>query len=172
MKNTYKVKWSPVIKTITILLAISFICIELTLSYKLANHHNLYLIALTLFFNLMLFILIINIPTTVTLDTTGITLKKVYGKIHIRYDEINTIKSFQPISDIRVFGSGGFGGYIGIFSNEQYGWYHSFVGNPKQSFIIMTNKKKAYAFSCENNSRVIDTIKKELQTESLFTEIH
>ena len=59
---------------------------------------------------------------------------------------------------MRIFGSAGFFGYIGIFYNKRIGKYTSFVGDTHQCFLVTTKSGRKYAFSCESPDEVITQV--------------
>jgi hypothetical protein len=94
------------------------------------------------------------------MNETAIVLHKRIGRIFINYDKIIDIKYYYPdSSETRLFGSGGFCGYIGKFKNAAIGTYQSFVGDYSNSFLIKTKENKNYVLSCENRDVVINIIK-------------
>jgi hypothetical protein len=107
---------------------------------------------------MILFSIVCNIPLYIKLTGETIIIKKMFGGIKINYSDIVFIKRFNPESDLRIFGSMGFGGFIGKFSNNDYGWYTSYVLDVKQTFLIAVKNKQKYAFSCENSEDFINKI--------------
>ncbi|GHT61471.1 hypothetical protein FACS189451_03570 [Bacteroidia bacterium] len=155
----YKVKWSPLVIITTIVIAVVFLCIDVYLIAGLIYSGNVIFHALLLIIiNAVLFFVIINTPRFILLNDERLVVKKVFGEIQIKYSDIIFAKTFNPSADLRVFGSGGFGGFIGKFSNNDYGWYSSYVLNTKQSFFISIKDNKSYAFSCENSAEVVTKI--------------
>jgi hypothetical protein len=155
-----KVRWSVPVKLITLILVILIVCAEYAL---IVNDKIILPVALPL----SLLLIAIYAPLSMSLNQSELVLKKVIGKIRIPYHQIVTIEPFKFTNDIRIFGSGGFCGYIGIFSNSEKGRYFSCIGKVKQSFFIVTKSGKKYAFSCENAPFVIETIKKLIQHENI-----
>jgi hypothetical protein len=161
MSVKLNIRWNTQIRVITVITAILLTVVEIILIGKYA---------ISIYFSLSAVILavvvgacILNAPLSITLNGSQLVLKRVFGKIVIKYSQINSVRPYiQESSDIRVFGSGGFCGYTGIFSNREIGKYISYVGDPKQSFLISTKNGKNYVFSCENVEIVIETIKKYL----------
>jgi len=157
MNTKVNVRWSNQVKFITVLVTILLISTEVGLIYNGAS--GLIIISIALVF----FVFMLSAPLSITLSDSKLILNKVFGKITINYSQIYLVKPYNPASgDIRVFGSGGFGGYVGIFSNQEIGQYFSYVGDPKQAFLIRTKNGKNYVFSCENMAFIIETVKKYL----------
>jgi hypothetical protein len=58
---------------------------------------------------------------------------------------------------IRVLGSGGMFGYLGIFRNPDVGYYRAMAGDLSESFFVITDKKK-YLLSCKNHLDLIEKL--------------
>jgi hypothetical protein len=154
-------RWNNQVRIITVIVAILAIFVEITLISKYADNSYFGILAIILAVALGAFVL--NAPLSITLNDSQLVLKKILGKTVIKYNHIDSISPYvRDGSDIRVFGSGGFCGYVGIFSNRKIGKYIAYVGDPKQSFLVKTKNGKKYVFSCENVEIVIDTVKKYL----------
>ena len=67
--------------------------------------------------------------------------------------------------DMRVFGSGGFFGYIGFFQGNEIGRYSGFFADTSQAFLIRTKRGKLYVFSTEAPDRTVEELKKRIQLE-------
>jgi hypothetical protein len=162
--NIYRVKWSNLVKITTVIVSIILLFVEWKIIYSLIHSNNILLsVSILMIINLVIIITLLNTPLYIKLTTDSIILKKIGGKIQIKYSEIKVIQPHNAYPDMRLFGSGGFFGYIGIFSSDNYGWYNSYVENPKQSFLIATNKNKKYVFSCENREDIINRVKQQIK---------
>jgi hypothetical protein len=132
--NIYKVKWSPLVSVTTVGVALVFLYIDISLINGLIYSASAALRTLIVgIVNVIVLSVILNIPLYIKLNNDSIEVKKIVGKIQIKFSDIVFVKSFNPSADIRIFGSGGFGGFIGKFSNNDYGWYTSYVLNTKQN---------------------------------------
>lgn len=58
---------------------------------------------------------------------------------------------------IRVFGSGGLFGYLGLFRNPDIGYYRAMAGDLSESFFVVTAKRK-YLLSCKNHLELIEKL--------------
>lgn len=166
MNTIYRVRWGSLVIIITIVISIVIICVNMKLVYYLFNSGDFILSGIVLLiFNFTIGFTIAHSPLYLRINDHNIFLKKIYGKVIIDFSEIKSIDLFNSNFDIRMFGSGGFFGFIGIFSNDKYGWYRSYVGNPKQSFLIVTKNSKKYVFSCEKSEDIISIVKKHIKNE-------
>lgn len=162
MNTKINIRWNNQVRFITVLVATVLLSAEVALINRYIGGANSGLLAIIIIASLF-FVFMLSAPLSITLNDSQIVLKKVLGKITINYSQISSVRSYIPESgDIRVFGSGGFGGYVGVFSNREIGRYFSYVGDTKQAFLIRTKSGKNYVFSCENVEFVIETIKKYL----------
>lgn len=64
---------------------------------------------------------------------------------------------------IRVFGSGGAFGYLGIFRNPQIGYYRAMAGDLSESFFVITKKRK-YLLSCRNHTELLEKLNAHVKT--------
>ena len=161
MQKEY-VRWSTFVKIITIIIGIILIIINIRL---IKNFNGKPIDYLIIFCTLLMPLFIIFItPLYIVLKDDCIVVKKVIGKIVIPYEVIGLAEAFKiGNGDIRIFGSGGFFGYIGVFSNQLLGKYQSYICNPKDAFMIITKNGKKYAFSCSNRDQIVEYIKHQLK---------
>ncbi|GHT40937.1 hypothetical protein FACS189437_07210 [Bacteroidia bacterium] len=162
--SIYRVRWNTLVKITTVIVSIILLFVEWEVVNSLIHSNNILLCVILLsVINFMIIITILNVPLYLKLTEDAIILKKIGGSIKIEYNEIQFIQTHNAYPDMRLFGSGGFFGYIGIFSNDKQGWYNSYVENPKQSFLITTNKNKKYVFSSENREDIINKVKQQIK---------
>jgi len=84
-------------------------------------------------------------PQDYTVNEQGITIKRPYKSILIASNDIKGIEALTPADlkySMRLFGSGGFFGYFGLFTNQKLGRYHIYAGNRVNPVLILTEKKK------------------------------
>jgi len=162
MNNQFNVKWNLKVKILTAIFAAILIFTEIKLikSILMGNWHWFIIIVAILISFALLFILLT--PLYIQLDDDYFVLKKLIGKKIISFENIANIDVFKTNRDIQMFGSGGYGGYLGIFSNAQIGKYSAYVGDFSQAFLIQLKNGKKYVFSCENRDLVIETIKNKI----------
>jgi hypothetical protein len=103
--------------------------------------------------SLIVFIIILPIfaitwalhPQDYTVNEQGISIKRPYKSILIAANDIKSIEALTPADlkySMRLFGSGGFFGYFGLFANQKLGRYHIYAGNRVNPVLILTEKKK------------------------------
>ena len=150
------VHYSRVVRIITVIVSL---IIFLITKYIHNNDYKLLFIIIILL--LLPSVFVLNAPVYILLEPQCFIMKKVFGKVKINYDSILFINRYSPsLRDVRIFGSGGFFGFIGLFSSEKIGKYYSFVGDSEQCFCIKTISGNSYVFSSEDVDIVIEKIKK------------
>ena len=84
-------------------------------------------------------------------------------KIPIR--NVESVEQFQPtMGAIRIFGSGGFMGYWGIFREGNIGKYYAFYGKSSECFLVRMKNGDKYVLGCDHPNAMIEYIKKMLKT--------
>ena len=91
------------------------------------------------------------------------SVRKLIGEFSIELDQVAEIEAYDEKElNLRLFGSGGFLGYLGIFRNKSLGKYMAYVGDYSQAFWVKTKSGKCYMFSCENRDLLLSAIRKEM----------
>ena len=103
-------------------------------------------------------------PRRLVLGKSGLVLYKMIGTLNVDLDEITDLGIYEKKTELnlRLCGSGGFLGYLGIFRNKTLGKYMAYVGDYSQAFWVRTKKGKCYMFSCENRDLLLSAIRKEM----------
>ncbi|PXV58899.1 PH (Pleckstrin Homology) domain-containing protein [Dysgonomonas alginatilytica] len=163
MTTKLNVQWSTYVKCITFLVAIIIVAVEIGIILKLLHSFDWLLLMVGIAF---LFIFIYNLfeaPVSLEVNDSQIVLNKITSQVKINFNEIETIRIYKRGTfDIRLFGSGGFCGYIGHFSSKEIGKYRAYVGNYNQAFLIKTRNKKNYVLSCEDRDLIISRVKAKI----------
>lgn len=98
-------------------------------------------------------------PNRIVLEENQLTLCKLIGTFSIKLDQIADAGIYNEKElNLRLFGSGGFLGYMGIFRNKSLGTYIAYVGDYSQAFWIRTKNGKRYMFSCEDRDRLLSNL--------------
>ncbi len=102
-------------------------------------------------------------PRYIQLNNHSLIVKRGLGKLTIPYSQIIDIRQYKMMSsDIRLFGSGGFLGWIGLFYNKKIGRYYAYVGNLDETFLVITRKGRWYLLSAHPMKEAIKVIKKRI----------
>ncbi len=81
-------------------------------------------------------------------------------KILVR--DIESVELFKPtLGAIRIFASGGFMGYWGIFKEGDIGRYYGFYGKASDCFLVRMRNGDKYVLGCENPGAMVDYIKSQ-----------
>jgi len=157
------VHWSNTVRIITVLVSVLVIVALVTMgrNYLLNPNYGLLLGIIAITITLAVFIL--SAPMSIVLEPDKLTLKKLFGSNSLKYSQILSVEKHKPsFCDMRIFGSAGFFGYIGIFCNKRIGKYTSFVGDTHQCFLVTTKSGRKYALSCESPDEVITQLTAKL----------
>lgn len=163
MKKTYDARLSNFSILITVvinLLIISIICASL-LGNNFLNQPagSIKYIILLLAAIIFLFAYLLH-PVKYIIENNHLKIVRLIFTISIPVKDILEIKetSYGVLHiPIRLFGSGGFWGYFGIFYSASYGAINMQAANLKEMVFISTKKKK-FVISPENSQEFIDTL--------------
>ena len=73
---------------------------------------------------------------------------------------VESVELFRPtMGAIRIFASGGFMGYWGIFREGDIGRYYGFYGKASDCFLVRMKNGDKYVLGCENPKKMVDYIK-------------
>lgn len=164
MNTKMNVKWSKTVQITTVIVAIVVIYAEYLLidSFLHSTNWLLFIVAFSIFF--FMFYFVIGSPTSIEIQDNNLIINRLAGKKKFNLNEICESNIYHlDNSEIRLWGSGGFCGYLGYFMNKKIGKYDSFVGDYSQAFYIKTNDNKYFVLSCEDRDSVltkIDNIRK------------
>lgn len=170
METTFNVRWSLPVKIITTAASLLILGAEYSLYKSYVANGNFFELVIMICLFVLPLLFIVNAPLSVTLSETTFSLKKLVGTLSIEYDQISAITPYKFGCDIRLFGSGGLGGYIGLFSGKEIGKYYAFAGDTEQAYCIFLKNGKKYVFSSEEYESVIASINKRIHfTPNSFT---
>ncbi len=81
-------------------------------------------------------------------------------KISLR--DIERFELFQPtMGAIRIFASGGFMGYWGVFRESDIGRYYGFYGKVSDCFLVKMKIGDKYVLGCDNPQKIVDYIESQ-----------
>lgn len=150
MKKQFNIKWSSTVKIITGVVFFILIGSEVLMFTTVGQFSTWMATILTILFSVCIIICWINAPKEIIIDNDSIILKTFGRNIKLNISDIEEIAPYSKSNEIRLFGSGGFLGYTGCFSNKQIGKYNSYVGAYKNAFYIKMKNGNQYVMSCEN----------------------
>ena len=96
-------------------------------------------------------------------DAANIIMGSVFKRKRIPMREVVSVELFQPtMGAIRVFGSGGYMGYWGIFREGDIGRYYAFYGKASDCFLVRTKNGDKYVLGCSNPEKMVDYINSQI----------
>ena len=105
-------------------------------------------------------------PRRITVYADRLVLKNGIGKKTLLFSDIESIERRDDLAfDMRLIGSGGMLGYTGWFTNSDFGRYMSYVGGYKDTFLIVTRKRK-YVMSCDRPDELVAEVKRRIGTRN------
>ena len=163
MEINKKVSWSKFVKTITVLVTLLLLVAAVSVVWGLQQSTDSVGFAVLILIVAVPFCFILQTPVRIQIVGQQLILKKIIGKVTINISDIREIGIFVPDRiELRLFGSGGLYGYIGIFRNSEIGNYRSYVGNYSQSFYVVLNNNRKYVFSCRDREEVIASVQQKI----------
>lgn len=154
------VRWSKSVRTITFFVTVAVIVALAILCFEALSTQWGALILLTIIVIMTIFIYYtIKGPVSVEVKDGRLILNKIVGKLIIPLDGIESATLYsRDKPDMRLVGSGGFCGYLGLFYNKQTGRYSSYVGDYSQAFLIILKNGKKYVLSSQDSDAVVAAI--------------
>lgn len=112
---------------------------------------------------IMLISALLYAPFAIKADSSSVIMSSLLKSRKIRIRDIESIELFQPtMGAIRVFGSGGYMGYWGIFRESDIGRYQAFYGKASDCFLIHMKNGDKYLLGCANPSAMVGYIKSQI----------
>ena len=115
----------------------------------------------TLLFIYIMLILITLLygPAYVQADEEYVILGSILKKHRIPMRNVESVELFQPtMGAIRIFASGGFLGYWGMYREGDIGRYYAFYGKASDCFLIRMKNGDKYVAGCENPDAMVKYI--------------
>ncbi len=102
-------------------------------------------------------------PLSVECGVKALKLHTPLRTITFPYTEIASVERIQPtMGAVRVFASGGFLGYWGLFRERTIGKYHAAYGRASDCFLITLKDGTKWMLGCYNPDRVVALIRTEI----------
>lgn len=158
MQTLFNVKWSNMVKIFTIIFLLIVIGCEVAMFELLEKQKFLYLVITSVILIPIAVYYGLQSPQQIEIKGNTLILRKLLTSLKIEIRDIDIIEPYVKSLEIRLFGSGGYCGYIGTFTNKNIGKYQSYVGKYDQAFYIKTKSGKKYMMSCENRDTLISII--------------
>ncbi|MDE7133835.1 MAG: PH domain-containing protein [Rikenellaceae bacterium] len=104
-------------------------------------------------------------PVFLIYNESELRIKMVLGSKKIPYIEIVDIQNIEPSvisKSTRRFGSGGAGGYTGLFYNKVLGNYYIYA-TEKRNLVLIESKTKKYVFNCYERDDLVAFVKSKTE---------
>lgn len=103
-------------------------------------------------------------PLAVCVKNGNVCVRSVLAVHKVAIDSITSVKPFQPtLGAIRLFASGGFFGYWGLFSERDIGRYRGYYGRSSDCFLLVTKSGAKYVLGCKNPSAIVNYISEKIK---------
>lgn len=104
-----------------------------------------------------------HMPVSVEAGVKAIKVHKTFSTLVLPYTTIASVERIQPtMGAIRIFASGGFFGYWGIFREAGIGTYHAAYGRASDCFLVTLKDGKKWMLGCYNPDQIVSCINLEL----------
>ncbi|MDR1553995.1 MAG: PH domain-containing protein [Prevotellaceae bacterium] len=137
----------------TIIISVFCIVLLVYLVFKTIHYPYWSIFSITLVVFLAFAYFATKMPIYTYADKNKIMVKQLIGRKVFNRDTVYTqkISNVDMKGTFRLFGSGGFLGYIGWFSNPALGKFYMIAGNKKDLLLITTATGRKYVINCPLN---------------------
>lgn len=102
-------------------------------------------------------------PAYIKADSNNIVLGCLLRGKKIPMCDVENVELFQPtMGAIRIWGSGGFMGYWGVFRERDIGNYYGFYGKASDCFLVRLKNGHKYVLGCNQPDKMVDYIKSQI----------
>ncbi len=160
-EKTFKVNWDKPARVVTwFCLAVLLLALVLCVYAAITQPGSMALyIGLALLILLVPFYFGLQSPKSIVLTDDALVVRKVVGNATIPYRAIRSCALLRTYSAVRVFASGGFLGYVGVFWNRALGWHKVLAGSLRQPVCLNLFSGKPYILSCSDNQELLEALK-------------
>ncbi|MBD5205504.1 MAG: hypothetical protein HDS71_07660 [Bacteroidales bacterium] len=103
-------------------------------------------------------------PFYIKADSRYITLGSIFKSRKLRLYGVESVELFQPtMGAIKIFASGGFMGYWGLFREGDIGSYYAFYGRSSECFLVRMKNGNKYVLGCNNPGEMVEYINSQLE---------
>lgn len=169
----FKAPYDRFVKAITIAVVLLLTLLSIYGLYLLftVDWNGVALLALLSIALLPLLILVIPFlfsPRAYVLTATGVLIKRPLNSIFISYSSIASVRMVmeKPIWGIRLWGSGGLYGFIGLFHYKNLGRVWMYATDLSKMVLIETHQGAKYIISPSDPTSFIEKIKPYLEGSS------
>lgn len=99
-------------------------------------------------------------PLSVSVDAETITLCMAVRKRRFALADVAGARICPPtMGALRIFASGGFGGYWGMFSERDLGRYFAYFGKSSDCFLLTMRNGRKYMLGCADAPQMVGYIR-------------
>lgn len=96
-------------------------------------------------------------------DSDNVILGSLFKSSRIPMCQVESVELFRPtMGAIRLWASGGFMGYWGIFRESDIGNYRAFYGKASDCFLLRMKDGNKYVIGCQNPAEMVEYIKSKI----------
>lgn len=94
-----------------------------------------------------------------------IIMGSIFRSKRILMRNVESVELFKPtMGAIRIFASGGFMGYWGIFKEGDIGRYYGFYGKASDCFLVRMKNGDKYVLGCKDPETMVNYIKSQIDS--------
>ena len=113
---------------------------------------------------LLLFLGLLYGPTQINANPEYVTVKTYLLKHKILVRDIESVELFRPtMGSIRLFASGGYFGYWGMFRDGLIGTYAGYYGKSSDCFLVRMKNGSKYVLGCQNPEEMVEYIHRQIK---------
>lgn len=106
-------------------------------------------------------------PTRIGLGDDALVVYTPLRRVRLPFESIESVRICPPtMAARRIWGSGGFLGYWGLFSERDLGRYTAFHGRASDCFLVTLRDGRKYMLGCEDYPAMVSSIKEALSAAS------
>ena len=138
------------------------------LCYVLVRQDNMVVAAIVAVAELVLIIAaLLYAPTYIGLYDGELVVYSPLRRLRIPLADIESVRVCPPtMAARRIYGSGGFMGYWGLFSERDLGRYTARHGRASDCFLVTLRDGRKYMLGCEDYPAMVSSIKAALPAAS------
>lgn len=109
---------------------------------------------------------LLYMPLWISLDPDAITMRRPLKAKRIPLAEIESVRMCPPtIAAKRIWGSGGWLGWYGLFSEKDLGRYFAYYGKASDCFLVTLKSGKKYMLGCSDAPAMCAAIASRLDSK-------
>ena len=103
-------------------------------------------------------------PLSLSLSDSALSVNRLLRVRRIPLSEIESVRLCPPTMGAkRIFGSGGWFGYYGWFSEGDLGKYFAYYGKSSDCFLVTLKNGMKYMLGCKDAPEMVEAIRKWLK---------